>query len=231
MMKMCRFRLLSSLLLLLACLLNQSLICVHAAVGDAPSKATVPEEGWPIITRAVVLQEPIEVQTTLAQMLRVDHAGEKAAVQIYRGQMWALGEASSVRGELMHMLSQEQGHYDGFEALMDTYGASRSIATYVDAVPFAWGAVSALFGVEGAMLCTVAVEENIIMHYNEQIAVLEQPEFAKYGALRDMLVRNRDEENEHRVVGVDHAAYSGPLFVRWLAETLCYVGLLVAKRI
>ena len=53
-------------------------------------------------------------EEVVRRMIRVDHAGEYGAVQIYEGQMAVLGR-SDRRGVLQQMLDQEQAHLDTFE--------------------------------------------------------------------------------------------------------------------
>lgn len=53
--------------------------------------------------------------------------------------------------------------------------------------PMVAGAGSALLGKEGAMACTVAVEESIAQHYNNQIRTLMEEDPEKYEELLQVL--------------------------------------------
>ena len=53
----------------------------------------------------------------LAEILRVDHAGELAAVQIYRGQKAVLGDAPAAR-HFAEMEAQEAVHLARFDLLL-----------------------------------------------------------------------------------------------------------------
>ena len=58
----------------------------------------------------------------LAQMLRVDHAGELGAVHIYRGQRAVLAGAGGkerIDGQLAHTEAQEARHLARFDELLD----------------------------------------------------------------------------------------------------------------
>ena len=61
---------------------------------------------------------------------------------------------------------------------------------------FALGFVTAKLGKEGAMACTVAVEEVIGEHYNSQINTLKSSK--KHKSLVKKLQKFRDDELEHR---------------------------------
>ena len=136
------------------------------------------------------------------RMLRVDHAGEYGAQRIYRGQIAVLG-----RGRfgpmLRHMAEQEQKHLETFERLIAERRTRPSVLQPVWHVAgFALGAGTALLGEKAAMACTVAVEEVIDEHYAQQRDALGDDE----AELRDTLEVFRQEEVEHRDIGLDHGA-------------------------
>ena len=54
----------------------------------------------------------------IERFLRVDHAGERAAQQIYKGQLVVLRNHSSGE-EIQHMMEQEIEHLETFEALLN----------------------------------------------------------------------------------------------------------------
>jgi ubiquinone biosynthesis monooxygenase Coq7 len=107
------------------------------------------------------------------EMLRVDHAGETGAVEIYRGQLWALGPRSPLRATLEKMLEGEEEHLRTISRLV---GERRARPTLLlpawRLAGFALGAATALLGQRAALACTVAVETQISEHYNAQIREL-----------------------------------------------------------
>jgi ubiquinone biosynthesis monooxygenase Coq7 len=114
-----------------------------------------------------------ERRAVVDEMLRVDQAGEAAAVQIYAGQMWVLRGGSPVHAELRRMREGEERHLRAVNALVAERRARPSLLLPVwRAAGFALGAATALLGRDAAMACTVAVETSISEHYNEQIREL-----------------------------------------------------------
>jgi ubiquinone biosynthesis monooxygenase Coq7 len=107
-----------------------------------------------------------------AQMIRVDQAGEYGAVQIYRGQMAVLaGRASGAN--IAHMARQEEDHLRRFNALLNDRAVRPTLLTpFWHVAGFALGAGTALLSEKAAMACTVAIEEVIEDHYNEQSEAL-----------------------------------------------------------
>ncbi len=141
----------------------------------------------------------------LAEILRVDHAGELAAVQIYRGQRAVFAAApgkETVATDIAAMGEQEERHLAAFDALLTAQSVRPSLLSPVwRAAGFALGAATALMGEKAAHACTEAVENVIEQHYAAQIEELKdrEPELAA------SLAQYRDEELEHR----DHAIGAG----------------------
>ena len=133
----------------------------------------------------------------LAEILRVDHAGEMAAVQIYRGQRAVLGGSKG----------HEAVHLARFDALLTDHGVRPTAMTPVwRLAAFALGAGTALLGEKAAHACTEAVESVIEQHYAGQVAELERRE----PALAAELSKFRDEELAHRDHAVEEGAREAP---------------------
>ncbi len=146
----------------------------------------------------------------LHEILRVDHAGELAAVQIYRGQQAVFAHAPGYEGaeaEVAEMGAQEQGHLAAFDRLLTEHGARPSLLTPVwRAAGFALGAATALMGEKAAHACTEAVENVIERHYAAQIEELNERE----PALARALSGYRDDELAHRDRAVEQGAHEAP---------------------
>ena len=146
----------------------------------------------------------------LAEILRVDHAGEMGAVAIYRGQRAVLGAApghARIAGQLADMEGHEQVHLARFDALLTERRVRPTALTPVWRLAgFALGAGTALMGDKAAHACTEAVETVIEEHYAGQIAELESrdPELAAE------LSKFRDEELAHRDLAVAEGAREAP---------------------
>lgn len=146
----------------------------------------------------------------LQEMLRVDHAGEYGAVQIYRGQRAvfdALVEKREIADALRAMEEGEAAHLDAFDRLL----AERRIrptffAPLWNAAGFALGAATALMGEKAAMACTEAVEDVIEKHYAAQAAELEgaEPE------LQETILGFRDDELGHKATAEAMGARDAP---------------------
>ncbi len=140
-----------------------------------------------------------------AEILRVDHAGEYAAVHIYRAQQAVFqGRAGheAVAADMEEMRGQEAVHLARFDALLNAERVRPTIMTPVwRLAALGLGAGTALLGEKAAHACTEAVESVIEEHYADQIAELADRD----PALAAELTQFRDEELAHH----DHAVAQG----------------------
>ena len=144
----------------------------------------------------------------LAQIIRVNHAGEYGARRIYQGQLAVLGK-SSIGDTLRHMAEQEEEHLAEFSRLAVEKRVRPTLLMPLWHVgAFAMGAATALMGKEAAMACTVAVESVIDEHYAKQEAELAENE----PELKETISKFRADEREHHDTALDHGAKHSPFY-------------------
>lgn len=146
----------------------------------------------------------------LAEILRVDHAGELGAVHIYQGQRAVLGAApgkARITGQLEEMEAHEAVHLARFDALLNAHQVRpTALAPVWRLAGLALGAGTALMGEKAAHACTEAVESVIEQHYADQVTELAERE----PALAEELARFRDEELAHRDLAIEEGARETP---------------------
>ena len=174
--------------------------------------------------------QPVD-KTRLGEFLRVNHAGERAAQTIYKGQLAVL-KGHEHEAEIQHMMEQEVEHLETFDKLLNDYQVRPSALDPLWGMAgFALGAVTAAMGPKAAMACTIAVEEVIGEHYHKQVEALhaadQEPE------LKETLARFRDEELEHRDIARDHKGEeaAGYQILRAVIQTGCKAAIKVAEKI
>ena len=146
----------------------------------------------------------------LAEILRVDHAGELGAVHIYRGQRAVLGSAPGrerIAGQLAEMEAQEAQHLARFDRLLtENRVRPTAMAPLWRLAGFALGAGTALMGEKAVHACTEAVETVIEEHYAGQVAELatRDPELAAE------LEAFRQEEIAHKDQATQEGAHEAP---------------------
>ncbi len=156
----------------------------------------------------------IKKEKVRAQMIRVNHAGEFGAVQIYKGQLAILKDAP-VRELLEEMLAHEHVHLARFEELIRTYRVRPTALSPLWRVAgYALGVGTALLGKEAAMACTEAVEDVIEKHYQEQLIFLEQDtrEQEKEDPLAPLIRQCQQEEIAHHNIAIDEGSRQAPAY-------------------
>ncbi|HET9159030.1 MAG TPA: demethoxyubiquinone hydroxylase family protein [Caulobacteraceae bacterium] len=150
------------------------------------------------------------VAQRLAEILRVDHAGELGAVHIYRGQRAVLNAAphkDRIAYQLQEMEAQEAEHLTAFDGLLNEHRVRPTLLAPIwRAAGFALGVGAALMGEKAAHACTEAVETVIEEHYAGQIEELKDRD----PALAERLKKFRDEELAHRDLAVEEGALQAP---------------------
>ena len=147
------------------------------------------------------------------EMVRVDHAGEYAAVAIYKGQR-AVFERQSGKDRIIEQLTQmeeeEQHHLDAFDDMIRNEGVRPTAMTPVWGVAaYGLGVMTALLGEKAAHACTEAVESVIEGHYDDQVQ-----ELANCGETEKatLFARFRDEETAHKDLAVEEGAHNAPAY-------------------
>ena len=144
----------------------------------------------------------------IGSMIRVDQAGELGAREIYAGQMAVLKDQPSAP-LLAEMAAQEAEHLAAFDALVAERGVRPSVLSPLwRAAGYAVGVTSGLLGERGAMAVTVAVEEVIAEHYQEQLDALGEDE----AELRATIAAFREDELAHREIALKNGAKEAPAY-------------------
>ncbi|XP_060116869.1 5-demethoxyubiquinone hydroxylase, mitochondrial [Heteronotia binoei] len=167
------------------------------------------------------------------RIIRVDHAGEYGANRIYAGQMAVLGR-TSVGPVIQQMWNQEKEHLKKFNDLMVSYRVRPTVLLpFWNVAGFVLGAGTALLGKKAAMACTVAVEESISHHYNNQIRTLMEEDPEKYKELLEIIKKFRDEELEHHDIGLEHDAELAPAYsvLKNAIQIGCKAAIFLSERI
>ncbi|KAF2224057.1 ubiquinone biosynthesis protein COQ7-domain-containing protein [Elsinoe ampelina] len=187
---------------------------------SAASPATEPKpksvEGKTTQKRTRPLSD--EQRKFLDSALRVNHAGELAAVRIYAAQTPPVVKAHPhLRPLMKHMYDQEAGHFKKFNEMLAKHRIRPTIMYPVwQVAATALGWTTAIMGREAAMACTEAVETEIGEHYNGQVREIlgwikdmedrgEEPGEELTELIKDIR-RIRDEELEHLDHAVEHDA-------------------------
>lgn len=130
------------------------------------------------------------------RILKVNHAGENGAVNIYAGQRIAARlTARSMDAQLAEFKSHEENHRAIFLAELQRRGLRRCRSYWLCAIGgLALGVATGLLGRRAIAATTVAVEAVVLRHLREQLRILEGKDAAAVAAISAIL---EDEQRHH----------------------------------
>lgn len=166
------------------------------------------------------------------EIVRVDQAGEYGACCLYEGQLKALGESHEQTPLLKKMLLQEQDHLRAFNHRIITQAIRPSLLQPLwHAGGYFLGYLSAKISPYTAHAVTMAVEEVIQTHYQEQEETLKDLPFKK--DLLEEISRFKEDEKHHEEEAKEAGGPMSPAydFVHGATKLLTKVAIAVAKKI
>ena len=182
---------------------------------------------------------PAERQKIYHKFLRVDHAGEFGANEIYRGQLAFIKDEND-RKLIQHMWDQEKVHLAKFEELLPKHQArGTALLPLWRLAGYTLGASTAFMSKNAAMACTSAVEESIVNHYNDQLRILcedlekMEDKCPEHLELLETIKKFRDEEQEHHDTGIEHGAEQTMNYqlLKGAIQAGCKVAIAVSEKI
>ncbi|MGJ8662881.1 MAG: demethoxyubiquinone hydroxylase family protein [Marinicella sp.] len=139
---------------------------------------------------------------TAKKILKVNHAGEFGAINIYRAQILVASVfMQDMKPLLQEFMEDETRHLNVFWDEIQARNGVKCKSYWLCGVGgYFMGFVSALFGRKGIMACTWAVESVVVNHLKQQLVYLKNNHDQNaYEAVNSIL---KDEEN-HRDISQD----------------------------
>lgn len=164
----------------------------------------------------------------IASILRVNHAGELGAKQIYKAQRRILGDDL----DLVLMAAQEEEHLKAFTTMMIENKVQPTIFQPLwHILSYGMGAVTALMGKRAAHACTIAVEEVIVEHYQQQIDTLK--ELPQHENLLSTIQQFQEEEDHHRDIAERRGGKDaiGFAILNKIVKTITKTAIKISKKI
>lgn len=149
---------------------------------------------------------------TPKKILKVNHAGEFGAINIYRSQLLISRLFIKDLVPLLHdFLQDEKRHMDIFWTEIQARKGIKCKSFWLCGLGgYFMGFISALFGRKGIMACTWAVESVVINHLEEQLKYLKsKKDQAAYNAVQSIM----EDEVNHRDTGFKNGG-AGNFFYR-----------------
>lgn len=130
------------------------------------------------------------------RIMKVNHAGEHGAVNIYAGQIAvARLRARALVPELAEFKAHEERHRAIFGREIHRRGLARCRSFWLCAVGgYALGVISGLLGIQAIATTTVAVERVVLRHLKQQLTDLDDKDPDAVAAISAIL---KDEQQHH----------------------------------
>ena len=170
----------------------------------------------------------MEFSKEIKSILRVNHAGELGAKQIYKAQLKVLGNDP----DLVFMASQEEQHLKTFTQMMVKHKVRPTLMQPLwHVLSYGMGTVTAFMGKKAAHACTIAVEEVIVEHYQEQINALEN--LPEHQELRETIQQFQSEEDHHKEIAKNNGGENAKNYenIKKVVSTITKLAINISKRI
>jgi 3-demethoxyubiquinol 3-hydroxylase len=133
------------------------------------------------------------------RILRVDHAGEYGAINIYTAQLLiARLFYKDIVPQLEEMLSHEKVHFNIFNNLLISRSIRRCYAIHFWALGgFSLGLVTAIIGRNAIWVCTNSIESTVLHHLEWQLDFLSKNDIEAHAAVSSI----KADEEAHQEFG------------------------------
>ena len=140
-------------------------------------------------------------QSKSEKMIKVDHAGENGAVNIYRAQRLSASLFwRSLRPQLREFQEHEEEHREIFRQHLAARGVRRCISYHLCGFGgFALGLVTGLMGRSAIAATTYAVENVVLTHLEHQMVYLKTNDTDAH----DCVAKIYQDEKEHHDTAAD----------------------------
>jgi len=173
----------------------------------------------------------------IQSMIRVNQAGEYGARRIYAGQL-AILKGTPVEKTLTEMAHQEAQHLEKFNRFMIEHKVRPTFLQPLWHVGgYVLGIVTALIGEKTAHACTIAVEEVIDDHYQNQLNQLKSTpladSFPERTALVNLIEHCRQDEVAHKEIAIKLGGHEAPAYpiLTTVIKTISKTAIWLSSRI
>jgi len=134
--------------------------------------------------------------TAAEKMIKVDHAGENGAVNIYRAQRFAASiRAPRLLPQLLEFQRHEEEHRQIFQTHLSEVGVRRCVSFHACGLGgFTLGFITGMIGPSAIAATTYAVEHVVLTHLQEQLDFLKLNDQRAHDCVQRIFA---DEKSHH----------------------------------
>jgi ubiquinone biosynthesis monooxygenase Coq7 len=167
----------------------------------------------------------------IGEIIRVNHAGEYGAIQIYLGQIEKTIDPT-IKSIIQDMYNGEKIHLKYFEEQIIKRSTRPTIMIPIwRLLGRSLGKISSILGVKTSMLLTDSVESVIDEHYKKQLEYLSKIKCEK--DLSDHIEKFRQEELHHKEIAIENGSINSPFYhsLNNMIKYGCNIAIRLSKRI
>ncbi|NKC13790.1 MAG: demethoxyubiquinone hydroxylase family protein [Gammaproteobacteria bacterium] len=166
---------------------------------------------------------------TAGRILKVNHAGEFGAVNIYCAQI-LIGTIFRVRytDTLKDFLAHEKKHLEIFRKELERRNVRRCRSYYLCGIGgYSLGFISGLLGRDSVLACTAAVETVVLRHLEEQIIALKEIGDAEAVKAVEAIVRDEMEHHQEGLRASTNCIFYKPFvkIIKFCTESVIWLGM------
>lgn len=171
------------------------------------------------------------IPSSIEEIIRVDHAGEYGAVEIYSGQLKYIKD-NNARSLIEEMCKGEKIHLQYFEKQIKKRNIRPTIM-----IPL-WkflgkslGVISSIGGTKLAMALTESVESVIDNHYDHQLSYLK--EIKKENDLVLNIEKFKQDELDHKHIAISNGSKEAPIYRSFsiFVKSICKLSIAISKKL
>lgn len=159
------------------------------------------------------------------KMIKVDHAGENGAVNIYRAQyLVSRIRAPRMLPDLRHFQEHEMEHRQIFADYLKSHNIRRWVSYHLCGLGGWWlGFVTGLIGPKAIMATTYAVEHVVLEHLEHQVEYLKTVDAQALKCV-EAIIEDEQAHHDHAFEGFNHRGFLSKVLVRTVK--LCTEGVI-----
>lgn len=170
-----------------------------------------------------------DTQKTANRIMKVNHAGEYGAINIYTAQTFICRFLHKQYATVLSEFREhEKRHHAIFAEVMNNRSISRCRSYWLCGVGgFCLGIVTALLGKKAIMACTTAVESVVLKHLYKQLEFLDKIEDKKAYAAVQSIIKDEEEHCHTGAEAVGDSILHRPIkwFVEFCTKIIIWLGM------
>jgi len=154
-------------------------------------------------------------QSVAEKMIKIDHAGENGAVNIYRAQhLVSIVRSPKLTDQLKDFQKHEETHREIFKTHLENSGVRRCVSYHLCGIGgYTLGFLTGIIGPSAVMATTYAVENVVLEHLFDQSKYLRQNNIEAFLCVQK-IIKDEQEHHDHAFENFDENSFLSKILVK-----------------